>query len=266
MEKKYRKELNDSLTGRESMISSIVTQNGEINTPAPQINSNINNSARQLKIKDILSVDKAQLSKMSITELKEFAARAAKLNAESMGVSGKSLDNYIAQSTADNEPAALIKNIEGIKGDLGIELKNLVLQDSGNGGKMGTIDDNLNEANGSFEKNVKNIAESKPLKIWLSDVPELLNEIKQWYNEKPEWWSIDPENTDVFYRTKDEVDAIRKLPGESGGHHPHGLALGGPIGQTLTPTGETARIKNPTHSQVTGLQKRIINKIKGQKE
>ncbi len=142
MEKKYRKELNDSLTGRESMISSIVTQNGEINTPAPQINSNINNSARQLKIKDILSVDKAQLSKMSITELKEFAARAAKLNAESMGVSGKSLDNYIAQSTADNEPAALIKNIEGIKGDLGIELNNLGLQDGGVNGRMNVLDEN----------------------------------------------------------------------------------------------------------------------------
>ena len=112
-------------------------------------------------------------------------------------------------------------------------------------------------------------AETRPTKTlneWLEDSPDLLNETRQWYNEKPEWWGINPDKTPVFYRPKAEVDAIRKLPGESGGHHPHGLGLGGPKGQTLTPTGETARTKNPTHSQVTGLQKRVINRIKGQTE
>ncbi|NLL74108.1 MAG: hypothetical protein GX237_11355 [Clostridiales bacterium] len=54
----------------------------------------------------------------------------------------------------------------------------------------------------------------------------------------------------------------RKLPGESGGHHPHGLALGGPTGQKLTQTGETLFNKNPMHSKVTGLQRKIINNIK----
>lgn len=92
--------------------------------------------------------------------------------------------------------------------------------------------------------------------------PDLLNECKDWYNNKPEWWGIDPENTQVFYRNQKEVAEIRKMAGESGGHHPHGLALGGPTGQKLTPTGETRRIKNQTHSQVTGLQRKVINKIK----
>ncbi|UZQ50417.1 hypothetical protein [Clostridium kluyveri] len=105
-------------------------------------------------------------------------------------------------------------------------------------------------------------AETKTLNEWLKDSPDLLDETKQWYNEKPEWWSINPDKTEVFYRTKDEVDAIRKLPGESGGHHPHGLALGGPEGQELTITGETRTVKNPTHSQITGLQRRVIREIK----
>lgn len=65
-----------------------------------------------------------------------------------------------------------------------------------------------------------------------------------------------------FIEKKDEVSKIRKLAGERGGHHPHGLALGGPIGQKLTQTGETRKVKNPIHSRVTGLQKRVINKIK----
>ena len=43
-----------------------------------------------------------------------------------------------------------------------------------------------------------------------------------------------------------------------------GLALGGPIGQDLTITNETRTNKNPTHSKVTGLQKRVINVIKKQ--
>ena len=36
------------------------------------------------------------------------------------------------------------------------------------------------------------------------------------------------------------------------------VALGGPIGQDLTITNETRTNKNPTHSKVTGLQKRVI--------
>ena len=96
----------------------------------------------------------------------------------------------------------------------------------------------------------------------LSDHPDLLKEATEMFTNSPEWWGIDPNKTDVFYRDKTAVAAIRKLAGESGGHHPHGLALGGPPGQKLTHTGETLKIKNPTHSKVTGLQKRIINVIK----
>lgn len=53
------------------------------------------------------------------------------------------------------------------------------------------------------------------------------------YRDSPEWWGIDPDSTPVFYRDRDEVNAIRRKSGESSGHHPHGLALGGPEGQML---------------------------------
>ena len=82
--------------------------------------------------------------------------------------------------------------------------------------------------------------------------------------EYPEWWSIDPDSTDVFYRTQDEVNKIRRKAGESGGHHPHGLALGGPEGQNLTITNETRTLKNIIHNKVSGLQRRVINAIKKQ--
>ncbi len=104
--------------------------------------------------------------------------------------------------------------------------------------------------------------QGKPLKEWLEDSPELLDETKKMYKESPEWWGIDPDETNVFYRPKDEVDIIRAKPGESGGHHPHGLALGGPEGQKLTITNETRKNKNQMHSKVTGLQRRVINRIK----
>jgi len=86
--------------------------------------------------------------------------------------------------------------------------------------------------------------------------------LSEWLDDSPEWRKIDLDNTQVFYRTPEEVAQIRKLSGESAGHHPHGLALGGPTGQKLTPTGETLFNKNPMHSKVTALQRKIINKIK----
>ena len=100
------------------------------------------------------------------------------------------------------------------------------------------------------------------LNNWLKDEPELLKKTRKMYKDAPQWWGIDPDKTPVFYRSKSEVAAIRKMSGESGGHHPHGLALGGPKGQTLTPTNETRYNKNPIHSKVTGLQRRVINVIK----
>lgn len=104
----------------------------------------------------------------------------------------------------------------------------------------------------------------KTLVEWLKDNPELLQECRTMYVEKPLWWGIDPDRTIVFYRSKDEADAIRAKPGESGGHHPHGLALGGPEGQTLTPTGETRTYKNPEHTAATTLQRKVIREIRKQ--
>jgi len=72
-----------------------------------------------------------------------------------------------------------------------------------------------------------NYQTKKPLNEWLTNSTELLNEATKRYSDSPEWFGIDPEKTEVYYRTPDEVNDIRSLPGESGGHHPHGLALGG---------------------------------------
>jgi RHS repeat-associated protein len=96
----------------------------------------------------------------------------------------------------------------------------------------------------------------------LKDHPDLLAELREKHRTTPEWQGIDPDTTPVFLRPKADVDVIRAKPGESGGHHPHGLALGGPEGQTLTPTNETRTQKNPNHSAATGLQRRTINAIK----
>lgn len=105
---------------------------------------------------------------------------------------------------------------------------------------------------------------TKTLAEWLKDHPDILQEARDKFKDVPEWQGIDPDSSPVFYRPKSEVDAIRAKPGESGGHHPHGLALGGPEGQILTITNETRKIKNPKHSAATGLQRRIINIIKAQ--
>jgi len=97
---------------------------------------------------------------------------------------------------------------------------------------------------------------------WLADRPDLLDKMRTMYNEKPEWQGINPDETQVYYRPGFDVAAIRRMRGESGGHHPHGLALGGPTGQDLTITGDTRNWVNPEHSAVTGLQRQVINVIK----
>jgi len=104
----------------------------------------------------------------------------------------------------------------------------------------------------------------KPLSKWLKKYPDLLQEARARYKSKPEWFGIDPDKTDVFYRPKSDVDAIRAKSGESPGHHPHGLALGGPEGQTLTPTGDTLYVKNPEHVDATTFQNKILSAIKSQ--
>lgn len=104
----------------------------------------------------------------------------------------------------------------------------------------------------------------KTLAKWLKDEPALLQEARDKFRSSPEWQGIDPDKSPVFLRSKVDADGIRAMVGESGGHHPHGLALGGAPGQTLTFTGETGSWKNPDHSAATGLQVRIINAIRRQ--
>jgi uncharacterized protein RhaS with RHS repeats len=96
----------------------------------------------------------------------------------------------------------------------------------------------------------------------LQNDPTLLEKYRTEYKQNPQWQGINPDKDKIFYRNKSEVDAIRKQKGESGGHHPWGLALGGPTGQKLTPTNETRTSKNPQHSQATGMQRILINRLK----
>jgi hypothetical protein len=107
---------------------------------------------------------------------------------------------------------------------------------------------------------------AKPLKEWLKDYPDLLEDLRRQYRESPEWQGIDPDKTPVFYRTQDEVRAIRNKSGErGGGHHPHHLSLGGPEGQTFTHTGDIRGQKtNDRHREANKLQNRIIDIIKNQ--
>ncbi len=46
---------------------------------------------------------------------------------------------------------------------------------------------------------------SCPLKGWLDDEPELLDETRRWYRDHPEWWSIDPDTTPVFIVPKQRL-------------------------------------------------------------
>jgi len=114
------------------------------------------------------------------------------------------------------------------------------------------------------ESESKSLAETKTLAEWLKDRPDMLAEAREMFSSNPEWQGIDPDTALVTYVPKADVNKIRGLPGESPGHHPHALSLGGPRGQTLTHTGETRTEKNPLHSRVSGLHRRILNAIKQQ--
>ncbi|WP_347349800.1 RHS repeat-associated core domain-containing protein [Flavobacterium sp. EDS] len=96
----------------------------------------------------------------------------------------------------------------------------------------------------------------------LKDEPELLQNFRDEFKNNPQWQGIDPDKTKIQYVDKATVDDIRKKKGESGGHHPHGLALDGPEGQKLTITNETRKIKNPLHSLATKMQRQLIKRLK----
>lgn len=95
-----------------------------------------------------------------------------------------------------------------------------------------------------------------------SDSPDFVEDLRQLYKTEPQWQGIDPDNYLLFYRTQAEVEIIRRKPGEQGGHHPWGLALGGPEGQTLTKTNETRKSKKTKHSAAIALQRKIIKRLK----
>jgi RHS repeat-associated protein len=110
----------------------------------------------------------------------------------------------------------------------------------------------------------KRIAQTKPLQEWLKDYPDVLKKATEQHEAAPEWQGIEPQSAHVRYVPEDQVRQIRKMPGESGGHHPHSLALGGPPGQEITPTNETRTVKNEAHKEATKLQMEIIRIVKKQ--
>lgn len=101
------------------------------------------------------------------------------------------------------------------------------------------------------------------LRDWLREAPDLLQEALDWYASNPEWQGMDPNNTPVRHRSPEENRRFRGGPGESGGHHPHPVSLGGPPGQTLTPTGERrGGPRNPNHTRATNFGRKVSREIK----
>lgn len=103
-------------------------------------------------------------------------------------------------------------------------------------------------------------AERRTLAQWLVNDQALLGEVRQMYQTYPDWWSIDPDASEVFYRRPDIVRLIRSLY-PARGHHPFGLALGGPHEQQMMQTGDTLHNRNPMHVSITNLQRRVIAAI-----
>ncbi len=103
-----------------------------------------------------------------------------------------------------------------------------------------------------------------PLRDWLREAPDLLQDALDFYNNAPDWFGIDPDNDPVRRRTPAENDAFRDSPSERGrrGHHPHAVSLGGPPGQRLTPTGERRRgPRNPRHTRASNFERRLRREI-----
>ena len=103
-----------------------------------------------------------------------------------------------------------------------------------------------------------------PLRDWLREAPDLLQDALDFYANAPDWFGIDPNNDPVFRRTPRENDAFRNSSTERGrrGHHPHAVSLGGPPGQDLTPTGERRRgPRNPRHTRASRFERRLRDEI-----
>jgi RHS repeat-associated protein len=101
--------------------------------------------------------------------------------------------------------------------------------------------------------------EARTLSYWLRNNPALLQEVRDAYARNPEWWGIDADNDLVFYRDWEASAFIRNRDGR--GHHPFGLALGGPSEQVLVPLSKANRGQ---HQHITNLQRDVINEIKRQ--
>jgi RHS repeat-associated protein len=104
------------------------------------------------------------------------------------------------------------------------------------------------------------------LRDWLREAPDLLQEAIDLFAREPQWQGIDPDNSPVRYRSRPEQDAFRRLPGESGGaggHHPHAVSLGGPPGQTRTPTGQRGGMPTfPRHQAASNFENRIRRELR----
>ena len=77
----------------------------------------------RLDIQDIVSLNNAQIKGMSTPQLKTLIANAAELNAQTMGLSKDKILQYIDEVTKSNDKLTLIRNFEGIQGDLSVDIE-----------------------------------------------------------------------------------------------------------------------------------------------
>ena len=103
------------------------------------------------------------------------------------------------------------------------------------------------------------------LRDWLREAPDLLQDAIDLFANEPQWQGIDPDNAPVRYRNAEEQREFRRRDSGPGrrGHHPHGVSLGGPLGQDLTPTGQ--RGGAPTHrrhQQASNFERRIRGQMR----
>ena len=95
---------------------SIVEENVQTNIQTPA-------DISRLDIQDIVSLNNAQIKGMSIPQLKTLITNVAELNAQTMGFAQDKILQYIDESTKSNDKLTLIRNFEGIQGDLSVDIE-----------------------------------------------------------------------------------------------------------------------------------------------
>ncbi len=156
----YRNEVNKNLTGRESMISSIVTQYGEMNK-GQNSGSATDTPPFSMKDIDVRIADKTafadnELKAMDEPALSNIMMRLAELNALDMKQKGlpQDTETYIEQVGKVRNKSQMISTIRQIQGELGFVQKGIINADSEkNMLKDNADDDTMNQEQGKSINN-----------------------------------------------------------------------------------------------------------------